>query len=51
MYMLKSLGHGRLLATFIRILPLLLRPLKFEKVSPLSQFRFQVVLYLQWMVL
>ena len=43
MYTLKSLGPGRLLATFLCLLPLLLRPLMFENVSPLSQFRFLVV--------
>ena len=38
MYTLKSLGPGRLLATFLSLLPLSLRPLMFENVSPLSQF-------------
>ena len=37
-------GPGRLLATFLCLLPLLLHPLMFENVSPLSQFRFLVIL-------
>ena len=43
MYTLRILGPGRLLAICICILPLSLHPLRFENVSPLSQFRFLVV--------